>query len=41
VLGAYDLREVSNARGDRVDDRSPLLPQLFGQPLVLSVEESR
>jgi hypothetical protein len=41
VLGNYDLRDVSNARGDRVDDRSPLMPQLYGQPLVLSVEESR
>jgi len=41
VLGAYDLRSVSNARGERVDDGTPLLPQLYGQPLVLSVEESR
>jgi hypothetical protein len=41
VLGSYDLRSVSTARGERVDDGTPLLPQLRGQPLVLSVEESR
>jgi hypothetical protein len=40
VLGSYELERVTNARGDRVDDRSPLLPQLNGQPLVLSVQES-
>jgi hypothetical protein len=41
VLGSYALQSVSNARGERVDDGRPLLPQLYGQPLVLSVEESR
>jgi uncharacterized protein YdbL (DUF1318 family) len=41
VLGSYELRAISNARGDNVDDAIPLLPQLNGEPLVLSVEESR
>lgn len=41
VLGTYELRCISNARGDNVADDLPLLPQLNGQPLVLSVEESR
>jgi hypothetical protein len=41
VLGSYDLRSVATARGERVNDGTPLLPQLRGQPLVLSVEESR
>ena len=39
VLGSYELHHISNARGDRVDEGSPLLPQLNGQPLVLSVQE--
>jgi hypothetical protein len=41
VLGSYELRAISNTRGDNVDDGLPLLPQLNGEPLVLSVEESR
>ena len=41
VLGSYELRAISNARGQNVDDQLPLLPQLNGEPLVLSVEESR
>ena len=40
VLGSYELRGISNTRGDNVDDGLPLLPQLNGQPLVLSVQES-
>jgi hypothetical protein len=39
VLGAYRLRRISNAHGDNLDENSPLLPQLNGQPLVLSVVE--
>ena len=41
VVGSYELRGMSNARGDRLDDERPLLPQLNGEPLVLSVEESQ
>lgn len=39
VLGNYELKGISNARGDGVDDATPLLPQLNGQPLILSVQE--
>ena len=39
VLGSYELHRISNARGDSVDEGAPLLPQLNGQPLVLSVQE--
>lgn len=39
VLGSYRLRSISNVHGDNLDENSPLLPQLNGQPLVLSVVE--
>jgi hypothetical protein len=39
VPGSYELSHVSNARGERLDDSLPLLPQLKGEPLVLSVVE--
>lgn len=39
VLGAYQLSHVSNARGEHLDESLPLLPQLNGEPLVLSVVE--
>jgi hypothetical protein len=39
VLGCYHLSRVSNASGDDLDESRPLLPQLNGQPLVLSVVE--
>lgn len=39
VVGSYALTHVSNARGERLDDSLPLLPQLKGEPLVLSVVE--
>lgn len=41
VLGPYQVSRVSNARGDMLDEGLPLLPQLRGEPLVLSVEECR
>jgi hypothetical protein len=41
VLGPYQLNRVSTARGDVVDENIPLLPQLNGDPLVLSVVEAR
>jgi hypothetical protein len=41
VLGSYRVNRVSNVRGDDLDEGSPLLPQLNGQPLVLSVQECR
>jgi hypothetical protein len=41
VLGRYELRSIANTRGEELDEGTPLLPQLYGQPLVLSVEESR
>lgn len=40
VRGAYQLRGVSNVRGDALDANVPLLPQLRGEPLVLSVVEA-
>jgi hypothetical protein len=40
VRGAYQLRGVSNIRGDALDANVPLLPQLRGEPLVLSVVEA-
>ena len=39
ILGAYQLTRISTSRGDTVDETMPLLPQLGGQPLVLSVVE--
>jgi hypothetical protein len=33
------LDRISNSRGDSVDEHLPLLPQLKGEPLVLSVVE--
>jgi hypothetical protein len=41
LLGAYELHRISNARGDNLDENLPLLPQLDGEPLVLSVVEGR
>ena len=41
VLGSYQLRRVSTLRGETVDEHVPLLPQLRGEPLVLSVVEAR
>jgi hypothetical protein len=41
VLGSYQLQRVSNAHGHNLDEHVPLLPQLNGQPLVLSVVEGR
>jgi hypothetical protein len=41
VLGSYQLNRVSNARGQVLDEHVPLLPQLAGEPLVLSVVEGR
>jgi hypothetical protein len=41
VLGEYRLNGVSNARGENLDEMLPLLPQLNGEPLVLSVVEGR
>ena len=40
VLGPYELAQVSNSRGDVLDEDVPLAPQLHGQPLVLSVVEA-
>jgi len=39
VLGSYRLNRVSNAHGEKLDESVPLLPQLKGEPLVLSVVE--
>ncbi len=39
VLGSYQLSRVSNVHGQNVDENVPLLPQLKGEPLVLSVVE--
>jgi len=39
VLGPYQLARISNALGENLDERLPLLPQLKGEPLVLSVVE--
>jgi hypothetical protein len=39
VLGPYQLAGIANARGEAVNEHLPLLPQLFGEPLVLSVVE--
>lgn len=39
VLGVYRVSRISNARGEDVDENVPLLPQLNGEPLVLSVVE--
>jgi hypothetical protein len=39
VLGSYQLTRISTSGGDSVDETQPLLPQLNGQPLVLSVVE--
>lgn len=39
VLGTYEMTGVSNSRGDAVDAARPLLPQLGGEPLVVSVVE--
>ena len=39
VLGSYQLTRVSNVDGQNVDENMPLLPQLKGEPLVLSVVE--
>ena len=41
LLGPYQLRRISNTRGDNVDENLPLLPQLKGEPLVLSVVEDQ
>jgi hypothetical protein len=41
VIGPYELAGVSTTRGESVDDTLPLLPQLRGQPLVLSVVEGQ
>jgi hypothetical protein len=37
--GAYQLNRVSTVHGETVDETLPLLPQLGGQPLILSVVE--
>jgi hypothetical protein len=39
ISGAYQLNRVSTAHGEAVDETLPLLPQLGGQPLILSVVE--
>jgi hypothetical protein len=39
VLGSYQVSRISTVRGERVDEDVPLLPQLNGEPLVLSVIE--
>ncbi len=39
VLGVYQVSRISNVRGEAVDENIPLLPQLNGEPLVLSVVE--
>lgn len=39
VLGSYQVSRISNAHGQSVDENVPLLPQLNGEPLVLSVVE--
>jgi hypothetical protein len=39
LFGSYQLIRVSNTRGDNLDEHLPLLPQLNGEPLVLSVIE--
>jgi hypothetical protein len=39
VLGAYRLQRISNANGEEVAGHLPLVPQLNGAPLVLSVVE--
>jgi hypothetical protein len=39
VLGSYQLAGIANARGDALNEHLPLLPQLYGEPLVLSVVE--
>ena len=39
VAGTYQLARVSSASGRELDEHLPLLPQLGGQPLVLSVVE--
>jgi hypothetical protein len=39
VLGSYQVSRISTVRGERVDEDEPLLPQLNGEPLVLSVIE--
>jgi hypothetical protein len=41
VLGPYQLARISNTRGDNLDETLPLLPQLRGEPLVLSVVEGQ
>jgi len=41
LAGAYQLNRISTARGDTVDETLPLLPQLGGQPLILSVVEGQ
>jgi hypothetical protein len=39
MAGAYQLNRITTSRGDAVDETLPLLPQLGGQPLILSVVE--
>jgi hypothetical protein len=41
VYGAHQLNRISTTRGEAVDETLPLLPQLAGQPLVLSVVEGQ
>jgi hypothetical protein len=41
IFGAYQLSRISTADGALVDETMPLLPQLRGQPLVLSVVEGQ
>src|SRR4029078_3294034 len=41
VLGPYQLARISNTRGANLDEPLPLLPQLRGEPLVLSVVEGQ
>jgi hypothetical protein len=41
VFGAHQLSRICTAHGDSVDETLPLLPQLRGQPLVLSVVEGQ
>jgi hypothetical protein len=41
IAGSYELARVSTTQGESVDDALPLLPQLRGQPLVLSVVETQ
>jgi hypothetical protein len=39
VLGSYRLQRILNASGEEVAAHLPLVPQLNGSPLILSVVE--